>query len=158
SGAQISGVLTTYNVANLSFGNYTLVNGVKVIPVTFTVVGSGKKNVLIAYGGHLASERNWGIRNGASQFPGASTKAFASLDGNSDKNVSVNPGAVVGTADLSIAKSASPNPVFAGDILTYTLAVVNNGPDQATLVVVNDNLPAGTTLVSASASQGTFSG
>src|SRR3954447_3206067 len=62
-----------------------------------------------------------------------------------------------GSADLSITKSASPNPVSTGGALTYHLTVANAGPDQATNVVVKDNLPKGVTFVSATSSQGTCS-
>jgi uncharacterized repeat protein (TIGR01451 family) len=60
-------------------------------------------------------------------------------------------------ADLSISKSDSPDPVFAGRELTYTLTVSNAGPDDATGVTVTDTLPAGVSFGSASASQGTCS-
>ncbi|HYT60933.1 MAG TPA: HYR domain-containing protein, partial [Haliangiales bacterium] len=158
-GAQTAGFLTAYNVTSVTFGSYTLVNAVKMIPVTFVVAGGGgNQNVVLAYGGHLASENVWGLHNGAAQFPGASTKAYASLDGGPNANVSVNPGAVVETADLSLSKTVSPAPVFAGTTLTYQLTVVNSGPDAATSVVVTDPIPAGTTFASATTSQGTFSG
>ena len=49
---------------------------------------------------------------------------------------------VVNDADLSIAKSDSPDPVVAGTQLTYTLEVENDGPDIALDVVVTDTLPA----------------
>lgn len=52
-------------------------------------------------------------------------------------------------ADLSIAKTDSPDPVNVGATLTYTLQVNNAGPDPANNVVVTDTLPAGTTYVSA---------
>ena len=57
---------------------------------------------------------------------------------------------VAPTADLSITKTASPDPVTTGDDLTYTVTVTNNGPDPATSVVVTDDLPAETTFVSCS--------
>ena len=57
---------------------------------------------------------------------------------------------VAPTADLSITKTASPDPVTTGDDLTYTVTVTNNGPDPATSVTVTDNLPAETTFVSCS--------
>jgi uncharacterized repeat protein (TIGR01451 family) len=60
-------------------------------------------------------------------------------------------------ADLSIAKTASPNPVITGDNLTYTLSVNNNGPNAADNVLVSDPLPGGTTFVSCTASQGSCS-
>lgn len=53
-------------------------------------------------------------------------------------------------ADLFIFKTDSPDPVIGtpGNTITYTLAVGNAGPDDATGVVIQDALPAGTTFVS----------
>jgi uncharacterized repeat protein (TIGR01451 family) len=61
-------------------------------------------------------------------------------------------------ADLAITKTASSSSVTAGGQVTYTLAVTNNGPDDASGVTVSDPLPAGETLVSAAPSQGSCSG
>ena len=60
------------------------------------------------------------------------------------------------SADLSITKSDSPDPVIAGNNLTYTVNVHNAGPSTATGVTAVDNLPSGVTFVSASATVGTF--
>src|SRR6185437_6131979 len=60
----------------------------------------------------------------------------------------------VGEADLAITKSDSPDPVIAGNDLTYTVTVTNNGPDAATSVSVTDNLPSETTFVSCSSTGG----
>ena len=60
-------------------------------------------------------------------------------------------------ADLSISKSASPDPVNQGDTLVYTLTIANNGPASAASVVVTDPLPTAVTYVSSSATQGTCS-
>ncbi len=60
------------------------------------------------------------------------------------------PAAVTASADLSISKIDSADPVNAGASLTYTVTVDNAGPDTATNVVVTDTLPAGVTLVSTS--------
>src|SRR5262245_15751597 len=57
-------------------------------------------------------------------------------------------------ADVAITKSDSPDPVIAGNELTYTVTVTNNGPDTATSVIVADNLPADTTFVSCSSTGG----
>jgi len=60
-------------------------------------------------------------------------------------------------ADLAVTKSDDPDPVTAGETLTYTLTVTNNGPDPATGIVLTDTLPSGVTFVSARASQGSCS-
>ena len=61
-------------------------------------------------------------------------------------------------ADLGIVKTDSPDPVRAGQDLTYTLVVTNRGPNGATNVTVTDPLPASVSLVSATPSQGGCSG
>ena len=58
-------------------------------------------------------------------------------------------------ADLSITKTASTDTIRVGQDLTYTLAVSNTGPSDATDVLVTDTLPATLDYVSATASQGT---
>ncbi|MGA9876623.1 MAG: DUF11 domain-containing protein [Solirubrobacteraceae bacterium] len=57
-------------------------------------------------------------------------------------------------ADLAIQKTASLATVPAGGQVSYTLLVKNNGPNEATNVVVLDPLPAGLEIVSALPSQG----
>ncbi|MFM7292884.1 MAG: isopeptide-forming domain-containing fimbrial protein, partial [Planctomycetia bacterium] len=59
-------------------------------------------------------------------------------------------------ADLAVEKVVSDNTPKVGDTITYTITVSNRGPDTATNVVVNDNLPAGLIFVSATPSQGSY--
>ena len=80
----------------------------------------------------------------------------ASVSGDESDPVSTNDTAsedtsVVEEADLAITKTDSPDPVTAGEPLTWTLTVTNNGPSDATNVVVTDTLPAGVTFDSADA-------
>ena len=67
-----------------------------------------------------------------------------------------------GPADMSITKTADPNPVQAGGSLTYHLTVTNYGmpsmPSTTSGVTLTDTLPSGVTLVSAIPSSGTCSG
>lgn len=44
-------------------------------------------------------------------------------------------------ADLQISKSAAPDPVTAGTIVTYTIVVSNLGPGRAHNLVIHDTLP-----------------
>jgi uncharacterized repeat protein (TIGR01451 family) len=60
--------------------------------------------------------------------------------------------------DLAVSMTDSPDPVAFGGDLTYAIGVKNNGDLQATGVTLTDVLPAGTSLVSATASQGSCSG
>ncbi|MCP3981212.1 MAG: DUF11 domain-containing protein [bacterium] len=64
----------------------------------------------------------------------------------------------VAPADLSITKTDGPDPAPVDGPVVYTLVVTNNGPHTATNVVVTDVLPAGTSFVSATPSQGSCSG
>jgi uncharacterized repeat protein (TIGR01451 family) len=57
-------------------------------------------------------------------------------------------------ADLELTASGSPNPLSAGEVLTYSLSIRNNGPALATGVTLTDALPAGASLESALSSQG----
>src|SRR5262249_19202472 len=43
-----------------------------------------------------------------------------------------------------------------GDVITYTIRVTNNGPDNATGVIVQDVLPVGVSFLSSSPSAGNF--
>jgi uncharacterized repeat protein (TIGR01451 family) len=59
-------------------------------------------------------------------------------------------------ADISIDKTA-PAQVTEGDVFSFSLAVKNNGPDDATSATASDTLPAGVTYVSSSTTQGSCS-
>jgi uncharacterized protein (TIGR03437 family) len=61
-------------------------------------------------------------------------------------------------ADLALTLAESRDPVMVNNQLTYTATVTNNGPDNSGPIALTDTLPAGVTLVSATASQGTCSG
>src|SRR5262245_85600 len=58
------------------------------------------------------------------------------------------------SADISILKSDSPDPVQAGTNLTYTITVNNEGPDAAQSASMDDSLPLGTTFVALSSAGG----
>ncbi|MGH9961314.1 MAG: PQQ-dependent sugar dehydrogenase, partial [Pyrinomonadaceae bacterium] len=62
------------------------------------------------------------------------------------------------SVDLSLTKSASPNPGQVGLNLSYRVTVTNNGPALATNVSLIDTLPSGVSFVSATPSQGSCNG
>jgi uncharacterized repeat protein (TIGR01451 family) len=51
-------------------------------------------------------------------------------------------------ADLRIADSGSPDPVYAGNKITYTLAITNDGPLNAIGVNITDTLPSQVSFIS----------
>jgi uncharacterized repeat protein (TIGR01451 family) len=57
-------------------------------------------------------------------------------------------------ADLGVTMASSPDPVLAGNDLTYTIIVANNGPDNASSVTVTDNLPTEVSFVSCNSTGG----
>lgn len=57
-------------------------------------------------------------------------------------------------ADLSITKTAAPEPVAAGELLTFVMTATNNGAREAVDMQVVDTLPPGTELISTTPSTG----
>ena len=75
-----------------------------------------------------------------------------------DPNTANNTGSVSSTvdprADVTVTKTASANPIAAGQALTYVVTAINNGPSQAQGVEIIDDLPLGVFFVSATPSSG----
>ena len=96
-----------------------------------------------------------------SQTAPASVVNTASVSGGSELNVTNDTASdstnVVSSSDMAITKTASPNPIKQGNILTYTLGVTNNGPSDATNVTATDTLPSTVSYISATPTQGTCS-
>jgi uncharacterized repeat protein (TIGR01451 family) len=65
---------------------------------------------------------------------------------------------VASAADIGVTVRATPRPATVGQPLTYTLVVRNRSAVDASNVVVTDRLPARSTFVSATASQGSCTG
>ncbi|WP_395682014.1 hypothetical protein, partial [Dokdonella sp.] len=61
-------------------------------------------------------------------------------------------------ADLAVTKTADNASPNVGDDVTFSVTIHNNGPSDATNVALADALPAGLSLVSATPSQGSYSG
>jgi uncharacterized repeat protein (TIGR01451 family) len=61
-----------------------------------------------------------------------------------------------GTADLTVAKTVDSPQAQEGDIVEFTIVASNNGPDDATGVVVQDKLPAGFIYLSHTTNVGTY--
>ncbi len=79
---------------------------------------------------------------------GADQPDLVGDNNNATVTVGVNP------ADLVLTQTASAVSVLTGAQVTITLNLVNNGPTAADNVTLSDALPAGGTIASATASQG----
>ncbi len=87
------------------------------------------------------------------------TVSSSTADPNAANNTATSSAGIdPGPTDLTITKTASGDRFGAGSAVTYTIAVTNNGPSVAFGTTVTDVLPAGTTLLSATPSQGTCTG
>jgi uncharacterized repeat protein (TIGR01451 family) len=62
---------------------------------------------------------------------------------------------VATTADISVTKTSTPDPIPVGNQLTYNIVVANAGPLPATNVQLFESTPSGTTFLSMVTSQGT---
>jgi uncharacterized repeat protein (TIGR01451 family) len=71
--------------------------------------------------------------------------------GNNSASVTETP-----ATDLGLVKTVSNPTPNVGDVITFTITLIDAGPAQATNVTVQDTLPAGLTFVSATPSQGSY--
>lgn len=81
------------------------------------------------------------------QVANTASVSAMTLDTVSNNNSSTAITQVNAEADLSVIKSAHPDPVTAGGRLTYEIEIFNAGPSSATGVVIMDTLPPGVTTL-----------
>ena len=119
-----AGVFTLFNIdhTTVTIGSYTIqpVNANqedRLLNITFTPDNGNTTpgetiNVGIAWGGHLASQTDYGFQNGAADFPGASPQMVVDLDPTTSgevSNVNINPNAIVAQGQITIIKDAAPD-------------------------------------------------
>jgi uncharacterized repeat protein (TIGR01451 family) len=98
--------------------------------------------------------------NSESQWPSISDDGLVTAFESSSNNLvpNANGGIFVHddrpAADLSVAKSDSPDPAARGADLTYAVVVTNNGPGSAAAVQLTDSLPTTVRFVSATSTAG----
>src|SRR5207245_1731944 len=68
------------------------------------------------------------------------TTSSGSHEADATNNTSTATDRVVGNADLAVTKTHTPDPVTPGTIVTYTITATNNGPSDATSVLVSDTI------------------
>ncbi|WP_316831662.1 gliding motility-associated C-terminal domain-containing protein [Pedobacter aquatilis] len=80
-------------------------------------------------------------------------------DPNTSNNSKTDNTLISRVLDLGISKTSTPKPVIAGNSLTYTLTLANNGPSAllaSDIIKINENLPAGFTALTFTPSTGSF--
>ena len=78
-------------------------------------------------------------------LPGTITNTVNALLNGTIKNSTTATTGVVTNSSLGVTKSDSPDPVTAGQLLTYAMSITNNGPSLARNVSFTDNLPTALT-------------
>jgi uncharacterized repeat protein (TIGR01451 family) len=163
-GNQLTYTLTTTNHGP---SNGTGVTVSDPLPATVHYVSATSSQGSVSYAGGTLTANLGSLANGATATttvivtvdPAAtgSITNTATVTGNeSDPNLSNNTSTVttpiVPQVDLGITKSGQPNPITAGNQLTYSLTTTNHGPSNGTGATVTDVLPAGVQYVSAGGS------
>ena len=80
-------------------------------------------------------------------------------DSNSNNNSKTDNTAISRLVDLGITKTSNPKPVIAGNNLSYTITLSNNGPSSllaSDIVKINENFPLGYIASTFTPSTGTF--
>ena len=142
-------------------------DGIRVMPQPTLIAFDPQNPNIIVAGGRQSGVflsgdggRNWSLLTdphtpGTSGIPHLPQPAFAHFDHDKAGFVRIYLGTGRGVwrvdiplADVRITKSDLPDPAFAGESLTYSITVANNGPTAASGVTVRDALPSGVTYAS----------
>jgi uncharacterized repeat protein (TIGR01451 family) len=97
----------------------------------------------------IAASATGNLSNTATVTAGAGV-----TDPTAGNNSSTDTDTLAPSADVSVTKTDSPDPIIAGNNLTYTITVTNSGPSDAQSLSLSDSVPANTTLVSVSVPSG----
>jgi uncharacterized repeat protein (TIGR01451 family) len=153
--------LTDVVPANTTFVSMMQTSGPAFTLTTPAVGGTGTATANIATFASGATATFTLVVNVNAAATGTITNTATVTSTTSDSNPANNTATATTTvsgADLAITKSAGAGPFAAGGNVNYTITVTNNGPSTATGVTVVDTLPAGSTFVSSTPSQGSCSG
>ena len=140
--------------SGVTFSSYSATSGVYISGSGIWVLGP------LTNGSSATLTINATVNTGTAGSTITNTATVAALDqtdGNSANNTDSVDITVQG-ADLALVKTVNDPAPNEGDTITFTIDLTNNGPDTATGVQVNDLLPSGVTLVSSSATTGSYVG
>jgi uncharacterized repeat protein (TIGR01451 family) len=135
----LSGVTYTSVVAGGATGNTAAGAG----NISDTVNMPAGSSITYTVTANIASSATGNLSNTATvTAPGGVT------DPTPGNNSSTDTDTLVPSADVSVTKTDSPDPVISGNNITYTITVTNSGPSDAQSLSLSDAVPANTTLFS----------
>ncbi len=138
----------TFTSATSSQGSCSYDVGLRTVTCTLGTIGTGAN----AFVDITIKPRAEGTLNNTATITGSQ---WDPATGNNSASVNGLP--AVKVVDLAVQKSASANPIFTGQNVTYTITVKNvSTPFSATNVALTDVLPASLNFVSATTSQGSL--
>jgi len=113
-------------------------------------IGAGSLATVVITGYYPVSTPSGTIANNIAYV--TSTEGNNGNDGNdtpsdNDDERAEEPTTILRQVDVEILKTVDDPAPSEGDTITYTLSITNNGPAQATNVIVTDSIPAGVTFV-----------
>lgn len=121
------------------------------------------ENQILCYVGNLAAGQSAWLKVVATLGHAGALTNYASAGGSSpDMIVSNNYAAAVTTfnvipvSDVAVTQVLPSAPVVVGSNVAYTLTVTNQGPSDASNVILSDSFPSGATIVSFTTSQGSL--
>ena len=134
-----------------SAGSTCTANGTGAITDTVTLRSGGTLTYALTM--TIPSGRSGDLVNTVTVAPPAGV-----TDPNPGNDTSTDTDTASAVADLVVTKTASSTSVVVGSDFEYRITVRNQGPSDATSVVLSDPLPAGLLLVSATTTRGACSG
>ncbi len=166
-------VTFTLTVANNGPNNATNVAVTDVLPSGYVYVGSSvSKGTVNANSWVIGAMANGDVESAqvtatvidvdgdATNYNNVASVTATETDPDTSNNIDnalTNPSGLI-VSDVGVAKSVNDATPIVGSNVTFSLIATNYGPDPATNVVVTDVLPAGYSLVSSTATAGTYNG
>ena len=137
---------TTFNsIVSVSQGNAAQSNQITANLGTLAAGGSAMLVFTVAVAANSAN---------GTIITNSATATSTTPDPIAANNTGKDTATVATQADLSVTKVDSPDPVFAGQNITYNITLTNNGPSNAQSVKLTDAVPTNTTFVSFAAPAG----
>lgn len=121
-----------------------------ILTCNISTIASGASANVVITGYYPTTTANGTIANNIAYV--TSTEGNNGNDGNDtpadgDDERAEEPTTILRQVDVEIAKTVDNPAPSEGDTITYTLTITNNGPAQATNVIMTDSIPAGLTFV-----------